>query len=49
MNTKEIINLKGSTWLIPGPTNIGLYETSNGCYLIDSGNDKESGRKIRKY
>jgi glyoxylase-like metal-dependent hydrolase (beta-lactamase superfamily II) len=44
----EIINLKGSSWVIPGPTNIGIVEVNNGVYLIDSGNDKESGRKINK-
>jgi len=44
----EIINLKGSSWVILGPTNIGIIEVENGIYLIDSGNDKESGRKINK-
>ncbi len=44
----EAIQLKGSSWVIPGPTNIGVFETGDGVYLIDSGNDKESGRKINK-
>jgi len=44
----EITNLKGSSWVIPGPTNIGIIEVENGVYFIDSGNDKESGRKINK-
>ena len=43
-----IINLHGSSWVIPGPVNIGLVETEEGVYLIDSGSDKESGRRIKK-
>lgn len=38
--------LNGSTWLLPGPTNIGLYDSGDGVILIDSGNDKDAGRKI---
>lgn len=38
--------LAGATWLFPGPTNIGLYDTGEGVILIDSGNDKDAGRKI---
>lgn len=44
----EIVNIKGSSWFIPGPTNIGIIEVENGVYCIDSGNDKEAGRKINK-
>lgn len=48
MATTELLNLKGSSWVIPGPTNIGIVEVNGVIYLIDSGNDKESGRKINK-
>lgn len=37
-----------STWLMEGPTNIGFIKTPEGIYLVDSGNDKESGRKINQ-
>jgi len=48
MNNDPIVQLKNKSWVIPGPTNIGLVETADGAYLIDSGNDKESGRKLLK-
>jgi glyoxylase-like metal-dependent hydrolase (beta-lactamase superfamily II) len=48
MGTSEIIRLNDSTWLLSGPTNIGFVERDGEVYLIDSGNDKESGRRIRK-
>ena len=37
-----------STWVLEGPANIGFIERNNEVILIDSGNDKESGRKINK-
>lgn len=37
-----------STWVLEGPTNIGFIEKDKQVILIDSGNDKESGRKINK-
>ena len=40
--------LTDSTWVLEGPTNIGFIENNNEVILIDSGNDKESGRKINK-
>ena len=48
MSTEDIVNIKGSTWVIPGATNIGVVENDGLVYLVDSGNDKESGRKINK-
>ncbi len=37
-----------STWIQEGPTNIGFIVTGNSTVLVDSGNDKESGRKLNK-
>lgn len=44
----SVIQLKNTSWVIPGPTNIGIVEAGNGVYLIDSGNDKDAGRKLLK-
>jgi glyoxylase-like metal-dependent hydrolase (beta-lactamase superfamily II) len=41
-------HLAGSSWVIEGPTNLGVIENNGEVILIDSGNDKESGRKINK-
>ncbi|MDA3808872.1 MAG: MBL fold metallo-hydrolase [Spirochaetaceae bacterium] len=48
MSNFEAKRLAPSSWVIPGPTNIGIINNGNKVILIDSGNDKESGRKIRK-
>ena len=40
--------LGGSTWVLEGPTNIGFIENNGGVTLIDSGNDKDAGRRINK-
>ena len=37
-----------STWVLEGPTNIGFIEKEHEVILIDSGNDKDSGRRINK-
>lgn len=43
----EMIRLGDNTYYFPGSTNIGLFvKDSNDAYLIDSGNDKEAGRKL---
>lgn len=45
----ELIQLTESTYYIQSPAKIGLVKRSNTeVCLIDSGNDKEAGRKIRK-
>lgn len=43
-----LTHLKGDTYLIPSPTNIGVYCQESGAVLIDSGNDKEAGRQINR-
>jgi len=48
MSNYEAKKLTPNSWVIPGPTNIGIINNKDKVILIDSGNDKESGRKIRK-
>lgn len=45
----ELIQLTENTYYIQSPAKIGLYKLSeNEVCLIDSGNDKDAGRKVRK-
>lgn len=45
----ELNQAAENTYYINCPAKIGVYKTAdNGVYLIDSGNDKEAGRKVRK-
>lgn len=45
----ELIKVGKNTYYIDNPTNIGIYKVSdNDVYLIDTGNDKDAGRKILK-
>lgn len=45
----ELNQAAENTYYINCPAKIGVYRTDdNGVYLIDSGNDKEAGRKVRK-
>ena len=45
----ELIQVLNSTYYINCPAKIGLYlDGDKGVYLIDSGNDKEAGRKVRQ-
>ncbi|MDE7361956.1 MAG: MBL fold metallo-hydrolase [Oscillospiraceae bacterium] len=36
------------TYYIESPAKIGIYLADEGAYLIDSGNDKDAGRRVRK-
>ena len=45
----ELIKLGEQTYYIKNPTNIGVYKVDEeNVYLIDSGNDKEAGKKVLK-
>lgn len=45
----ELIKAGEKTYYIKNPTNIGIYKTDDeNVYLIDSGNDKDAGKKILK-
>ncbi len=45
----ELIHVKGKTYYIKNPTNIGIYRIDeNSVYLIDTGNDSDAGKKILK-
>lgn len=46
---KNVFNqIKGDSYVAEGPVNIGIINTEDGVILIDSGNDKEAGRKLFK-
>ena len=45
----ELIQVLNNTYYVNCPAKIGLYlDVDKGVYLIDSGNDKEAGRKVRQ-
>lgn len=45
----ELIKLGERTYYIKNPTNIGIYKIDEeNVYLIDTGNDKDAGKKILK-
>ncbi|MDE5671501.1 MAG: MBL fold metallo-hydrolase [Eubacterium sp.] len=45
----ELIKISEKCYYINCPAKIGIYKQSeNEVYLIDSGNDKDAGRKVRK-
>lgn len=45
----ELVQAGERTYYIQAPAKIGIYEAGgNDVYLIDSGNDKDAGRKVRK-
>ena len=45
----ELIQVGEKSYYIDCPAKIGIYRaTEHDVYLIDSGNDKETGRKVRQ-
>ena len=45
----ELVKVGEKTYYIKNPTNIGIYKINdNDVFIIDSGNDKDAGRKILK-
>ncbi len=45
----ELINIKGNTYYFNGPVKIGLIKLNdNEVVLIDSGNDRDAGKRIKK-
>ena len=45
----ELVQVGNNTYYIKNPTNIGIYKINDkDIYIIDSGNDKEAGKKILK-
>lgn len=45
----ELIQVGEKSYYIDSPVKIGVYrENAGGVYLIDSGNDKDFGRRVRK-
>ena len=45
----ELIRVANNTYYVNCPAKIGIYRCEdNGVYLIDSGNDKDAGRRVRR-
>ena len=44
----ELCNVKGNTYYINCPAKIGLFVDGTDAYLIDSGNDKDAGKKVKR-
>ncbi len=45
----ELIQVGENSYYINCPAKMGLYRTAdNGVYLIDSGNDKDAGKKVKR-
>ena len=44
----ELVQVAEHTYYIECPAKIGIYEDTDGVYVIDSGNDKDTGKKILK-
>lgn len=46
----DLVKVRENTYYIKNPTNIGVFKVDDngGVFLIDSGNDKDAGKKILK-
>lgn len=44
----ELVKITDQSYYIESPAKIGVYVTGGGVYLIDSGNDRDAGRRVRK-
>lgn len=44
----ELVQVGENSYYIESPAKVGLYLAGYEAYLIDSGNDKDAGRKIKK-
>lgn len=45
----ELIQVANNTYYVNCPAKVGIYRCEdNGVYLIDSGNDKDAGRRVRR-
>ena len=45
----ELEQLGASTYVIRSPANMGVFVVGDSAYLIDSGNDKEAGKKVLRH
>ncbi len=45
----ELCYLYGSTWYFPGRVNVGFFRKGDDAWIVDSGIDDESGRKLARY
>ncbi len=48
MATNDFVRLTDRAAYLPGGTNIGLVDAEKGAVLVDTGNDKDSARRILK-
>jgi len=44
----ELIQVSEHSFYVQSPAKIGLFKTGNDVFLIDSGNDKDAGKKVKK-
>ena len=44
----ELEKITLNNYYVNSPTKVGIYETPEGVWLIDSGNDKDAGRRLWK-
>ena len=44
----ELTNLKGNTWAVLSPVNVGVYVKDGEVSLIDTGASADAGRRVLK-